>query len=250
MSEVAVSVKGLGKDYIDASGQITLGCKNLSFEARYGEIFGLLGTNGAGKTTTLRILSTVLKPTSGDAFIAGNSVTRSPERVRQAIGFLSASTGLYGRLSAAEMLRYFGRLHNLTEEEVERRILEISDALDMSDFLDRRCDKLSSGQRQRVSIARTIIHDPTVLILDEATTGLDILAAAQIVKFIKQSRDKGKCVILSTHIMHEAEQLCDRIVIIHQGQVKAHGTIEELRNHFQQDNLDHIFMRALDVELL
>ncbi|MBU0691784.1 ATP-binding cassette domain-containing protein [bacterium] len=250
MSEIAISVDALCKDYIDASGQVTRGCRDLSFNAYYGEIFGLLGTNGAGKTTTLRVLSTVLRPTSGDARIAGHSVTQSPELVRHAIGFLSASTGLYGRLTAAEMLRYFGRLHNLTDVQTERRIREVADALDMSDFLDRRCDKLSSGQRQRVSIARTIIHDPSVLILDEATTGLDILAAAQIVRFIKESRDRGKCVILSTHIMHEAEQLCDRIVIIHQGEVKAHGTIGELRQRFQKENLDHIFLSAVDAELL
>jgi sodium transport system ATP-binding protein len=250
MSGIAISVKNLSKDYIDASGLATRGCCNLDFDAYYGEIFGLLGTNGAGKTTTLRVLSTVLKPTKGDAFIAGHSVTHQPELVRQSIGFLSASTGLYGRLTAREMMQYFGRLHNLKDSQIESRILEISEALDMADFLDRRCDKLSSGQRQRVSIARTIIHDPSVLILDEATTGLDILAAAQIVRFIKESRDRGKCVILSTHIMHEAEQLCDRIIIIHHGEVKAYGTIEELRQQFQHENLDDIFLRAVGAELL
>jgi sodium transport system ATP-binding protein len=225
MNSPAISVRHLSKDYIDATGNITCGCRDVTFDAHYGEIFGLLGTNGAGKTTTLRVLSTVLKPTAGSATIAEHSVTEHPELVRHSIGFLSASTGVYGRLTAREMMTYFGLLHGMSPEQVVSRIEEIADALDIADFLDRRCDKLSSGQRQRVSIARTIIHDPLVLILDEATTGLDILAAAQIVRFMKESRDRGKCVILSTHIMHEAEQLCDRIIIIHDGEVKAHGTI-------------------------
>jgi sodium transport system ATP-binding protein len=250
MNSVAISVRHLCKDYIDASGRITRGCHDLTFDAHYGEIFGLLGTNGAGKTTTLRVLSTVLKPTSGLATIADHSVTEHPELVRHSIGFLSASTGVYGRLTAREMTTYFGLLHGMKPEQVVSRIEEIADALDMASFLDRRCDTLSSGQRQRVSIARTIIHDPSVLIMDEATTGLDILAAAQIVRFVKESRNRGKCVILSTHIMHEAEQLCDRIIIIHDGEVKAHGTMDELRNHFQCLSLDEIFLRAVDAVLL
>jgi sodium transport system ATP-binding protein len=250
MNSTAITVSHLSKDYIDAAGSITRGCHDLTFTAYYGEIFGLLGTNGAGKTTTLRVLSTVLKPTAGSATIAGHSLTGHPEQVRHSIGFLSASTGLYGRLTAREMIAYFGLLHGMNPEQVASRTAEIAATLDMASFLDRRCERLSSGQRQRVSIARTIIHDPTVLILDEATTGLDILAAAQIVRFIKESRDRGKCVILSTHIMHEAEQLCDRIIIIHDGEVKTQGTIEELRNCFRCQSLDEIFLRAVDAVLL
>ncbi|MBU0508841.1 ATP-binding cassette domain-containing protein [bacterium] len=245
MSNVAVSVRGLSKDYHDSGGQIVRASMDVCFDAQAGEVFGVLGTNGAGKTTTLRILSTVLKPTGGDALIAGHSVRSEPDRVRSAIGFLSSDTGVYGRLTAGEMIEYFGRLHGLSEPTIAARLSQISEQLDMGDFLTRRCDKLSSGQKQRVSIARTIVHDPPVLIFDEPTSGLDILASAQIVRFIHDSRRRGRCVIFSTHVMREAEKLCDRLIILHRGRVCASGTPDELRRQTDQADLEDVFLRAI-----
>ena len=245
MSEVAVSAESLSKDYVDAHGRVVRACQNLNFEAHAGEVFGILGTNGAGKTTCLRMLSTVLRPTGGDATVGGHSVTREPDRVRSVVGFLSADTGVYGRLSAREMVEYFGRLHELPEPTIARRLDEIADLLDMTPFLDRRCDKLSTGQKQRVNIARTIIHDPKVLIFDEPTSGLDILASSQIVNFVRESRTRGKCVILSTHIMREAEKLCDRLIIIHVGLVHAEGSPDALRAQYAQNDLEDIFLEAI-----
>ena len=245
MSPVVVTARGLGKDYFDAAGDVIHACRDLSFEVHAGEVFGILGTNGAGKTTTLRMLSTVLRPTAGDAEIAGWSVVRRPDQVRKTIGFLSADTGVYGRLTAREMVQYSGRLHNLPDSEINHRLRDIMTVLDMESFLDRRCDKLSSGQKQRVNIARTIIHDPSVLILHEPPSGLDILAAAQIVQFVKDSRQRGKAVILSTHIMREAEKLCDRIIIIHRGQVHAAGTWSDLQRTYGKQDLEDIFLEAI-----
>jgi sodium transport system ATP-binding protein len=245
VSEILVSVIGLGKDYYDASGKVVHACHDLSFKAHRGEVFGILGTNGAGKTTALRMLSTVLRPTSGEAFVAGYSVLTSPDQVRKSIGFLSADTGVYGRLTAREMMEYFGRLNGLAEDVISGRVREISEALDMESFLARRCDKLSSGQKQRVNIARTIMHDPPVLIFDEPTAGLDILAAAQIVRFIRESRERGRCVIFSTHVMREAEKLCDRLVILHQGQVCLTGSLAEVRAQVGKEDLEDVFLEAI-----
>jgi sodium transport system ATP-binding protein len=241
----AVSVRSLSKDYLDSKKGVVHACQDLSFDAFPGEVFGILGTNGAGKTTALRLLSTVLRPTRGEACVAGHSVVSQPDDVRKSIGFLSADTGVYGRLTAREMIEYFGRLNGLDLTLISRRIEEISAVLDMSEFLHRRCDKLSGGQRQRVNIARTIVHDPPVLIFDEPTAGLDILAAAQIVRFVKSSRERGRCVIFSTHVMREAEKLCDRLIILHRGTVCAAGTVAELRRQFGKEDLEDVFLDAV-----
>jgi sodium transport system ATP-binding protein len=245
MSSVGVSARDLSKDYVDSTGSVVHACRSLTFEAHADQVFGILGTNGAGKTTTLRMLSTVLRPSGGDALVSGHSVAREPDMVRKEIGFLSSDTGVYGRLTAREMMEYFGRLHGLSEARVHQRVTEIAVILDMTSFLDRRCDKLSTGQKQRVNIARTIIHDPSVLIFDEPTAGLDILAASQIVRFIRDSRNMGKCVILSTHIMREAERLCDRLIILHQGRIRAEGTVEDLRRRFGHHDLEDVFLEAI-----
>ena len=245
METPAVSATLLSKTYCDSGGQSVQACSGVSFAANPGEVFGILGTNGAGKTTTLRLLSTVLKPSGGDATISGCSVVKQPDRARAAIGFLSADTGVYGRLTAREMMEYFGRLHGLPETTISTRVEEISRQLDMGGFMDRRCDRLSSGQKQRVSIARTIVHDPPVLIFDEPTAGLDILASAQIVRFIQDSRARGRCVILSTHIMREAERLCDRLIILHHGRVCAEGTLAELRRQTGQEDLEDVFLNII-----
>lgn len=245
IDSAAVSTHDLTKWYYDASGRVIKACTELTFEARRGEVFGILGTNGAGKTTTLRLLSTVLKPTSGTATINGHSILKNPDVVRRNIGFISSDTGVYGRLTAREMIRYFGTLHGISNEALAARIEEIADYLDMRGFLDQRCEKLSTGQKQRVGIARTIVHNPSVLILDEPTAGLDVLASSQINELVRKSREQGCCVLLSTHNMSEARKLCDRILIIHQGKACAVGTLNELSKRFSSDDLEVIFLNAI-----
>jgi len=245
MSEALIRVENLIKTFSDRKRGSIQAVNGLSFEARTGEIFGLLGPNGAGKTTTLRILATILKPTSGIVSVAGYDVVDEPDKVRNSLGFLSNDTGLYDRLSAHEMITYFGRLYGLEDSFINRRIDELSETLDMSDFIDRRCGKLSSGQKQKVSISRTIVHDPPVMILDEPTTGLDVLASKSIVDSIRTARETGKCVILSTHIMGEAERLCDRIGIIHNGKMAVIGTRDELFKRFDASELETVFLRAV-----
>lgn len=211
-----------------------------------GQIYGLLGANGAGKTTTLRLLATLLKPSSGTASIAGCDAVREPEKVRARIGFLSTGTALYGRLTARETAEYFGRLYGVAENVLQNRIQEIFSKLDMQDFTDRRCDKLSTGMKQKVSIARTLIHDPPVMIFDEPTLGLDVMTARTIVQFIRECRQLGKTVIVSTHVMSEAEKLCDRIGIIDRGRLLVDGTLAELRTRFGLSDLEDIFVKAVE----
>jgi sodium transport system ATP-binding protein len=215
---------------------------NVSFTCKPGEIYGLLGANGAGKTTTLRLLATILAPTSGTASVAGFDVVREPQKVRAHVGFLSTATALYDRLTAFETVEYFGQLYGLDSATIKRRADEIFKALDMEEFRDRRCAKLSTGMKQKVSIARTLIHDPPVMIFDEPTNGLDVMAARSITDFIRQCRDRGKTVIFSTHIMTEAEKLCDRIGIIHAGKIQAEGTLDEMRGHYGKNDLEEIFV--------
>jgi len=212
-------------------------------------VFGLLGPNGAGKTTTLRMLSTVFKPTEGTAMIWGYDVVEEPESVRRVIGFLSGDTGLYGRLSARETLTYFGELNDLSASRIAERLDYLADRLDMHSFLEARCNRLSTGQKQRVSIARTLIHDPPVLILDEPTAGLDIIASADINRFILDARANGKCIIFSTHYMREAERLCDRIGILHEGRLHAQGTLDELRAQTGCQDLEDIFLKLARPEI-
>ncbi len=220
----------------------------VSFRCQPGQIYGLLGANGAGKTTTLRILATILEPTDGTAKVAGYDVVTQPEKVRSSVGFLSTATALYARLTAQEMVEYFGRLHGLDETTLRRRIDEIFSRLEMNEFRDRRCDKLSTGMKQKVSIARTLVHDPPVMIFDEPTVGLDVMTARAIVDFIRECRAHGKTVIFSTHVMSEAEKLCDTIGIIHNGRILAEGTLEDLRRRYAQHDLEEIFVRVVEGE--
>ena len=213
-----------------------------------GRIYGLLGANGAGKTTALRVLATLLQPTSGSASVGGYDVAGAPERVRAQVGFLAASTALYGRLTARETIVYFGRLHGLAEPVLAERLARLADELELHEFLDRRCDKLSTGMKQRTSIARTLVHDPAVMIFDEPTLGLDVMAARTIVRFVRGCRDRGKTVIYSTHVMAEAEKLCDTIGIIHNGRLLAEGTLAELRTRYGEQDLEEIFVRAVGGE--
>jgi sodium transport system ATP-binding protein len=237
----AVEARGLTKVYLDRKRGPVEALRSLDLTCRAGEIYGLLGPNGAGKTTTLRILATILAPTAGRARIAGVDVVTEPLEARRRLGFLSASTGLYPRLTARETLRYFGRLHGLEGEELEQRIESLVDSFDMGAFADGRCGALSTGQKQRVSIARAVLHDPPVLILDEPTTGLDILASGAMIDFIESRRAAGTCVLFSTHILSEAERLCDRIGVIHGGRLLAVGSYEELAERTGREWLEDIF---------
>lgn len=241
-----IEAHGLVKKFRDKKRGVVRAVDGVSFQCRPGEIFGLLGANGAGKTTTLRILATILHPSEGTATVAGFDVSRQPQKVRSRVGFLSTATALYGRLSAQEMVEYFGRLHGVAENTLRLRIDAIFERLEMNDFRDRRCDNLSTGMKQKVSIARTLVHDPSVMIFDEPTVGLDVMAARTIIGFIRDCRDRGKTVIFSTHVMSEVEKLCDHIGIIHNGRLLAEGTLAELRQRFNKGSLEDIFVEVVE----
>jgi sodium transport system ATP-binding protein len=236
----------LVKRFRDRKRGTVCAVNGVSFSCRPGEIYGLLGANGAGKTTTLRMLATILAPSEGTATVAGYDVVKEPQIVRSRVGFLSTATALYGRLSAQEMVEYFGRLHGLNDSMLRRRIDDIFARLEMNDFRDRRCDKLSTGMKQKVSIARTLVHDPSVMIFDEPTVGLDVMAARTIVGFIRECRDHGKTVVFSTHVMSEVEKLCDHIGIIHDGKLLAEGTLPDLRARYGIQDLETLFVRVVE----
>lgn len=243
-----IQVEKLGKTFTDKKRGTVVAVSDVSFEAHAGEIFGVLGPNGAGKTTLLRMLATILTPTLGTATIGGFDIVQDPQKVRAQLGYLTGSAGLYERLTAREVLRYFAALYGLTDAQAEARIAELTEALDLSAFLNGRCDKLSTGQKQRVSIARAVLHDPPVLFFDEPTSGLDITSARTVVRYIRHCRERGKCVIFSTHIMSEVEALCDRIAIIHDGTLAAIGTLEELRERTGKQVFESVFLSLIGVE--
>ena len=218
----------------------------ISFDALEGNIFGLLGPNGAGKTTALRILSTMLRPTSGSAIVNGCDCVTQPAMVRRQIGFVSANTAVYDRMTAWEMVEYFGRLHGLESDLLRQRMETIFDRLQMNEIRNCLGGKMSTGMKQKVSIARAIVHDPPVLIFDEATSGLDVLVARALLRTIAELRDLGKCVIFSTHIMREAERLCDRIAIMHRGHILAEGTLGELQEQHSEHDLEELFFQLIN----
>jgi sodium transport system ATP-binding protein len=236
-----IEARQLSKVYSDLHRGPFVALDKLSFTARSGEVYGLLGPNGAGKTTALRILSTVLQPTSGTAVINGFDVVTQPTHVRHTIGFMSANTAVYDRMTAWEMVEYFGRLYGMPEDRLRERMELLFDRLQMQEIRDVLGAKMSTGMKQKVSIARSIVHDPPVLIFDEATNGLDVLVARSLIEAVAELRDQGKCIVFSTHIMREAERLCDRIAIVHHGRLLAEGTIEELRDQYGQPDLEDIF---------
>ncbi|GAC1617016.1 MAG: ATP-binding cassette domain-containing protein [Candidatus Acidiferrum sp.] len=240
-----IEARGLSKRFLDKKRGEIRAVDNVSFICKPGQIYGLLGANGAGKTTTLRMLATILEPTGGTALICGQDIVKAPEKVRANIGFLSTATALYPRLTSQEMAEYFGRLNGLDERTLKKRIDEIFDRLDMNSFRDRRCDKLSTGMKQKTSIARTLVHDPPVMIFDEPTLGLDIMTARTITAFIRECRDRGKTVIFSTHIMSEVEKLCDTIGIIQNGQLLAEGSLAQLRDRYAEHDLEEIFVKVV-----
>ncbi len=228
------------------NGEDLYAVNDLSFTAEKGEIVVLLGVNGAGKTTAMRMLSTVLKPTSGTALLEGYDLESNSQNVRANLGFLSGDTGLYARLTARETITYFARLYDVPENKIDNRINEMADLLDMHDFLDKKIDFLSTGMKQKVSIARSIIHDPPIMIFDEPTAGLDILTAKNIISFIHKCREDGKCVLFSTHIMREAERIADKIVMIHQGKVLTQGSWEDFKKETGLHDLDDIFIHYVN----
>jgi sodium transport system ATP-binding protein len=243
-----IHVAGLTKTFRDAKRGVVHAVENVTFDAKAGEIFGLLGPNGAGKTTTLRILCTVLRPTAGTASVAGFDVRRQGEAVRHHVGFLSANTGVYERMTAWEMVQYYGRLHGLNGEPLRRRMDELFTRLKMNDFRDVGGGKLSTGMKQKVSIARALVHDPPVLIFDEPTAGLDVLVQRSVLRHIAELREAGKCMVFSTHNMHEAEKLCDRVAIMHKGAILTAGTLAELRARHGEDDLEELFFRLVGAD--
>jgi sodium transport system ATP-binding protein len=236
-----IHVEGLTKSYTDLRRGKFIALDAVSFEALPGQVYGLLGPNGAGKTTVLRILSTVLRPTAGIATVNGCNVLTQPSLVRQQIGYVSNNTAVYDRMTAWEMVGYFGRLYGLDECVLRERMEAIFLRLQMNEIRDVLGSKMSTGMKQKVSIARAIVHDPPVLIFDEATAGLDVLVARALLKTVAELREQGKCVIFSTHIMREAERLCDRIAIMHRGHILAEGSLEELLEIHSEEDLEELF---------
>ncbi|WP_165227210.1 ABC transporter ATP-binding protein [Aquisphaera insulae] len=241
-----IHVENLSKSFLDYQRGWVPAVRGVSFDCRPGEIFGLLGPNGAGKTTTLRILSTVLKPTAGHAVVAGYDVVEQPQAVRRHIGYMSASTGIYDRMTAWEFVEYFGRLYGLSREALRDRMESIFDWLKMNDFRDLLCSKMSTGMKQKVSIARTVVHDPPVLIFDEPTSGLDVLVQRSVLQKILELRDMGKTILFSTHSMHEVSKLCQRVAIIHRGAVQAAGSPRDLLDRFAQPDLEELFFTLVE----
>ncbi len=237
-----IEADSLRKEFRGPKGRLIEAVRGASLSVARGEIFGLLGPNGAGKTTLLRMLGTIITPTSGEVRIGGTRASAAPEAARRQIGFLSGNTKLYGRLTGRELLRYFGRLYGMDDAAIAARTAELSAMLDMGGFIDQRCETLSTGQTQKVSIARVILHDPAVLILDEPTLGLDIMTNRAILEFIRGARERGHAIIFSTHYMTEAEALCDRIGLIHRGALLAVDTTQELFRRTSTSNLQDAFL--------
>ena len=249
MTEVAVRVDRLEKTL--GSNRVLRG---ISFEAHSGEIFGLLGPNGAGKTTTLRVICTLLAPDTGSVEVLGFDTRSAPQEVRRRVGVVTAEFGVYPRLTARENIAYFAQLSGVgrareertpgLDGELARKVDAVIERLDIGEFAKQRAETLSSGQKQKVAIARAIVHDPPVLMFDEPTSNLDVLASREIRQFMVESKGRGKCVIFSTHVLHDAERLCDRVTIIHQGRVVASGSTAEVRGGFQ--DLEDSFLSLVE----
>ena len=237
-----VEVVALTKVYEDESRGQVKAVDGIDFTCRPGEIFGLLGANGAGKTTTLRMLATILVPSSGSARVMGHDVLAAPEEVRRHLGFYSASTALCPRLTGRETLEFFARVNGYPAAQLRRRVAQLVERFGIAEYADTRVDRLSQGMKQKVSIARTIAHDPPVLIFDEPSVGLDVLNALEMQRVIAELRREGKTIIFSTHVMSEAERLCDRIAIIHRGRIHACDTLDALRTATGQRYLEDIFV--------
>ncbi|RMF44025.1 MAG: ATP-binding cassette domain-containing protein [Planctomycetota bacterium] len=240
-----VEANCLTKTYPDLQRGHFVALDRVSFTVGQGEIFGLLGPNGAGKTTALRILSTVLQPTRGSARVNGFDVTTHPYEVRHSIGFVSSNTAIYDRMTAWEMVAYFGKLYGMEPDRLEQRMHEVFSQFNMEEIRDCPGARMSTGMRQKVNIARAIVHDPPVLVFDEASLGLDVLAARALLKIIGDLRDQGKCIIFSTHIMREVERLCDRVGILYHGSMLAQGSLPELAERYGESDFEELFFKLL-----
>jgi len=226
-------------------GDSILAVDSLSLNVKSGEVYGLLGPNGAGKTTTLRMILGLLEPTSGDAAIFGCSVLTNPLRMKRLIGLVSASAGLYQWLTPREMLQYFALGFGLDREQASQRIDELSHRMELGQFLDRRCATLSTGQAQRVNLARALVHDPPVVLLDEPTRGLDVVGSKVVIDFVQLLREAGKAIIVCTHQLEEAERFCDRFGLLYQGKLTYQGTLDELKTETGQPSLVEIFLSLM-----
>lgn len=240
-----IHVHELTKTYADLRRGQFVAVDRINLHAPPGEIYGLLGPNGAGKTTVLRILSTMLRPTTGSATVNGCDVLTEPALVRRQIGFVSANTAVYDRMTAWETVEYFGRLYDIEQSVLTERMEDLFDRLQMNDIRDLLGAKMSTGMRQKVSIARALVHDPPVVIFDEATVGLDVLVARALLQTIGELREHGKCILFSTHIMREAERLCDRVAIMHRGKILAEGTVDKLRSQYNEEDLEELFFQMI-----
>ena len=240
-----IHVRQLSKVYTDLHSEEFVALDGINFDAMPGQIFGLLGPNGAGKTTALRILSTVLKPTYGTAIVNGYDVTEDPALVRHQIGFVSCNTAIYDRMTAWEMVKYFGRLYGMKEDKLQIRMESVFEKFQMNDIRNVLGSKMSTGMQQKVSIARAIIHDPPVLIFDEATSGLDILVAREVLNTIEKLRDNGKCILFSTHIMSEVNRLCDRVAVMHRGRILDNGELDELAEKHGESDVEELFYKLV-----
>ena len=240
-----IEVRNLCKTFHDRKKGDIPAVRNVSFQCAPGHVFGLLGRNGAGKTTTLRMLATILAPTSGTALIDGRDVMEKPAEVRKRIGYLSGDTKLYDRLTGRELLSYFGELSGMTPASIEGRITELQVTFNLRDFLDKRVGKMSTGMKQRLSLARVVLHDPPVLIFDEPTSGLDVMGAREVLRIVQELKAKGRTIIFSTHIMTEAERICDEIAIIEQGSILTQGTVLSLRNGNGGGSLEDVFVKTV-----
>lgn len=240
-----IRVEGLTKVFPNPDGTEKTAVDHISFEVQPAEIYGLLGPNGAGKTTTLRMISGLLRPTDGQVIIKGEEVTRRPELVKRHIGYLTANTGLYARLTPFEMLEYFATLYNIPRDVARRRIAELVEWLGMDSYIRLRCGALSTGQKQRVNIARALIADPPILVLDEPTLGLDVLSNRLILEFIRTQAAAGKAVLLSTHALDEIDQMCRRMGLIHNGRLIAEGELDTLRAQTGRQRLSEVFLHLV-----
>lgn len=236
-----LEIKGLTKDFKKVKA-----VDDVTFQVEKGEIVGLLGENGAGKTTTLRMISTMMKPTAGTAIVNGVDVNEDPTEVRRNIGILfGGDVGLYDRLTARENMRYFADLYAIDEVTANKTIDDMARDLGMEEFIDKRVGKFSRGMKQKVSIARAIVHSPSVMLFDEPTTGLDVTAARSVHEFILNCKEKGKTILFSSHSMREVEKLCDRVVIINKGKIVEQGTIDELKNKYNNEDLEEVFVKLI-----
>lgn len=236
-----LEVKNITKKFKDK-----LAVENVRFTLNKGEIVGLLGENGAGKTTTLRMISTMLKPTEGMVLVNGFDVAKDPDKVRSQIGILfGGEVGIYDRLTARENIKYFGSLYGIEAHVLDERIDKMGKDLDMMDYMDRRVGKFSRGMKQKVAIARSIVHEPPIMLFDEPSTGLDVTAARIVQDFILKCKQEGKTILFSSHSIKEVEKLCDRVIIINKGKIAEEGTLNELKKKYDNDDLEEVFVRII-----